>query len=126
MREQYKDWTVEFDVACPDTGKVEDILNSGLGIKALAFKPCEGTDDDMVQPEGIMLALRALHTGDIEKLKQAFVFLGNTLSMEQAAIADINKFIKEVTFILPGAKVEEYRERRRLNDLIEENIKQAA
>ncbi len=118
---------VRFDVACPDTGLVSAVLGSNPGIKALAFEPCKGADFDLVQVEGIMLALRALDSGDIEKLKSVFILLaGNRLSPEQSAIMDIDKFIKTVSFILPAAKVEDYNERRRLNDLITANIKQAA
>ena len=118
---------VRFNVACPDTGLVNAILGSNLGVKALAFESCKESDFNLTQVEGIMLALRALESGNIEKLKSAFTFLAGTrLSPEQSAITDIDKFIKTVFFILPAAKIEDYNERRRLNDLITTNIRQAA
>ena len=118
---------IRFDVACPNTGLVNTILGSKLGIKeVLAFEPCK-TDLNLAQAEGIMLALRALHSGDIEKLKSAFTFLtGNKLSPEESVITDIDEFIRQVSFILPAAKIEDYNKRRELNDLIATNIKQAA
>ena len=118
---------VRFDIACPDTKLVSAVLGRNLGVKALAFEPCKGADFNFAQIEGIMLALRALDSGDIEKLKTAFAFLsGNRLSPEQSVITDIDKFIKTVSFILPAAKIEDYDERKRLNDLIAAKIKQAA
>ena len=118
---------VQFDVACSDTGLVNAILERQVGIKeALAFEPCK-TEFNLVQVEGIILALRALHSGNIEKLKSVFIFLGgNKLSPEQLAITDIDIFIRTVSFILPAAKIEDYNKRRELNDLIATNIKQAA
>jgi acyl-CoA synthetase (NDP forming) len=118
---------VRFNVACPDTGLVSAILKNDMKVKAVAFEPCRGVDFNLIQVEGIMLALRALDSGDIEKLKSVFVFLaGNSLSSEQSAITDIDKFVKTVPFILPAAKVKNYDERRKINDLITTNIKQAA
>jgi len=119
---------VRFGVACPDTGLVSAVIGSNLGVKALAFKPCNGDDFNIVQVEGIMLALRALDSGDIKKLKTAFARLagGNKLSPEHSAITTIDQFVETVSFILPAAKIENYGEHKRINDLITANIKQAA
>jgi len=118
---------VRFDVACPNIGLVNSLLEKNIGVKAIAFKPCESDVFSVVQAEGIILALRALYSGDIDKLKAAFVSLSKTeLSQEQAAITNIDDFIKAVSFILPAAKIEDPAERRRIHDLIVSNIWQAA
>ena len=124
---------VRFDVACSNTELVSAVLESDIKIegndikvKALAFEPCNGLEFNAAQIEGIMLALRALQTNDIEKLKQAFVFLkgpGNSLTPEQAGITEIDKFIKTFSFKLPAAKVEDV---NKLNSFITASIKQAA
>ena len=62
---------VEFVAACPNTALVSKV-QSVLGIKAIAFKPSKENEVDIIQVEGIMLALRALHSGKIETLKAAF------------------------------------------------------
>jgi predicted phosphodiesterase len=118
---------VRFDVACPDTELVKAILARDIGIKALAFQPCKDPLLNFAQIEGIMLALRALDSGDIEKLKSVFAFLsGNKLSPELSGITNIDSFIKTAAFILPIARIEDYNERRKINDLITTNISQAA
>ena len=139
MQDKVKDYTGEgytdvlFDVACPDTELVNEILNrklkteSGEDIKALAFEmPVDGVYS-VVQAEGIIRALRALHSDDLRELKAAFVSLARApLSAEWAAINDIDTFIRTVPFILPVSTIEDYEERRRINALIAKNIWQAA
>jgi signal transduction histidine kinase/radical SAM superfamily enzyme YgiQ (UPF0313 family) len=118
----YEGYKVEFVVACPNTKLVEEAINSGLGVKALAFEPCK----EPAQVEGVILALRALYTDDINRLRAAFEFLANRkLSLEEASITDINEFAKRVAFILPTAKILD-NEVRRFNELISNNIKTAA
>jgi hypothetical protein len=116
-----------FNVASPSKKLVEKILESGVGAKALAFEPCNSPEFNLGQVEGIMLALRALDSGDLTRLKMAFIILSKSgLSPEQSAMADINEFVKAFSFVLPAAKVEDYDERRRINDLIAANVWQAA
>ncbi len=123
QRDLYKDYTVKFDVACPSTDLVTTILNSGLGVKALAFEPCK----EDAQLEGIIMALRALGSNNLDSLQRAFEFLsGNKLDLEKLGITSIDEFVKRVAFILPTAKEINYEDRRRLNDIIRENIKTAA
>ncbi|MBN1872561.1 MAG: hypothetical protein JW800_08315, partial [Candidatus Omnitrophica bacterium] len=118
--------SVQFDVACPNTRLVSAILNE-VGIKALAFEPYRGGEFSVVQIEGIMLALRALRSCDIKRLKAAFAFLaGGILSAQQSAIEDINEFIQKVTFILPAAKIEDTDDLAKINNLIATNIRNAA
>lgn len=125
QRELYKDYTVNFDAACPNTDLVTAILGSNLGIKALAFEPCK--EADAAQVEGIILALRALNSGNIETLREAFKTLaGKELPLELSGISDINELIKRITFILPAAKVIDYSRIRRLNEIIRKNIEAAA
>ena len=127
QRNLYKDCVVQFDVACPDPALVKAVLEADLGVKALAFKPYEWGEFTVVQVEGIILALRALHSGDMERLKAAFVFLtGNKLSVEESAMTDIDQFIRAVTFMLPASKMADYGRRKTINDLITTYIKQAA
>jgi hypothetical protein len=119
---------VKFDIACPDTDLVEAVLGSGLGIKALAFKQYGGDVFTVAEVEGIMYALRALYWDDIDRLKNAFTYLGSALSKDQIMITDVDVFIKhkDTVFTLPHARIEDANERRRRNDLIATNIKQAA
>jgi hypothetical protein len=127
LKKQYEGYEIEFDIACPDTKTVEEVLNSGLGVRGLAFRPYVDTEADVVQIEGIMLALRALHSNDLEKLKRAFEFLGNTLSEHRLfEIKDIDTFIKTAVFALPHAKIEDYNKAKKIHDLIKKNIEQAA
>lgn len=134
---KYEGYKIQFDVACPNTEFVKAVLNSGLGVKALAFKPCkevgidvaqgEGVMIEMAQVEGIILALRALNSGEIENLREAFKFLaGKDLSQEESAeIKTIDDFIKRITFTLPVTRVD-YNKIKEVNDLIRKNIEQAA
>ncbi|MDO8535525.1 MAG: GNAT family N-acetyltransferase [Candidatus Omnitrophota bacterium] len=125
QRKLYEGYTVNFDVACPNTDIVNKIMESNVGVKALAFEP--SIDADVVQVEGIILALRALNSGQIESLREAYkVLAGKDLSRELSSIADVNEFIRKITFILPVAKIKDYNEIKKLNRLIEENIRAAA
>lgn len=125
QRDLYKDRTVKFDVACPSTELVNAILKSNLGINALAFEPCK--EADLVQVEGIILALRALNSGKIESLREAFKILaGKEMPQELSAITDINELIKRITFALPATKVVNYNYIRQLNEIIRKNIEVAA
>jgi hypothetical protein len=109
---------VRFTLACPDVKLVDKVLGSGIDIKALAFEPCDTSRFNLVQAEGIMLALRALDSGDLAKLKSVYAFLAkHPLSPEDATITDINTFIRKVAFILPAARVEDYELKRTLHYL---------
>jgi len=119
--------SVRFDVACPSTELVSSILGKNMGVKAIAFEPFKNGEFYVVQAEGILLAMRALYSEDIDKLKAAFMTLSkNPLTGEQAAITNIDDFIRAVYFVLPATKIEDSAERRRIHDLIVSNIWQAA
>ena len=119
----YKDYTVKFDIACPSTGLVTAILNSSLGVKALAFEPCK----EDAQLEGIIMALRALGSDNLDSLQRAFEFLsGNKMDLTKLGITSIDEFARRIVFILPTAKEIDYEDSRRLNDIIRANIKTAA
>ncbi|MFA5499878.1 MAG: hypothetical protein WC404_02235, partial [Candidatus Omnitrophota bacterium] len=128
QKEEYKDHTVEFDVACPNIDLVRAILKSDLGIRALAFEAQKDAEiNALVQLESIMLALRALHSGKIESLRQAFrIVTGTELSSELGNIEDIDTLAISILFILPVSKTIDYNENRRLNDIIRKNIEVAA
>ncbi|MDP2913252.1 MAG: hypothetical protein Q8N91_04520, partial [Candidatus Omnitrophota bacterium] len=103
-------------------GKIRDTL----GIKALAFDPCDRGEFNVAQVEGIMLALRALRSNDINRLRAAFKSLAKrTLTQKEMTITDIDEFARSMTFTLPAAKVLDT-EVRRLTDIISKNIRTAA
>ncbi len=112
-----------YEIRCRSLDLVTTILNSELGLKALAFEPCKAD----AQLEGIIMALRALDMDSLDSLQRAFEFLsGNKLNLAKLGITSIDEFIKKIAFILPTAKEINYEDRRRLNDIIRENIKTAA
>jgi len=116
---RYPGYKIRFDVACPGMDLVGRIQASG--IQALAFSK-EG-DGDIVQVEGIILALRALQTGSIDSLLKAYKFLtGKDLA---AGTHDINELARMILFILPVTKVD-VDQIGKVNRIIEENIKTAA
>ncbi len=129
-RKKYEGYNVQFDVACPSTEIVRKVLDSALGVKALAFEPCKETEIAIIQVEGIILALRALNidtiAGKIETLREAFKFLtGKELPHELLDVTDINEFIKRIIFTLPVTKVD-YNSIEKLNEIIRKNIEAAA
>jgi hypothetical protein len=134
---------IRFDVACPDieyddkTTLIGRVLDRGMEIKSndnktrvlkgLAFKPTIEGVDTVTQVEGIIMALRALDTENVDKLKAAFVSLAHRpLSKDELMINDLDTFIRRIPFILPATKMEDLNERKRINDLIATNIKEAA
>lgn len=128
QREEYKDYVVEFDIACPNISLVKAILGKNLGIKALAFETCRDSGlNAMIQVEGIVLALRALHSGRVESLQKAFrIVTGDELSPELSSIIDADEFARKIIFILPVTKTMDYSESRRLGNIMKENIEVAA
>ncbi|MDD3905932.1 MAG: hypothetical protein PHS46_05310 [Candidatus Omnitrophica bacterium] len=119
---EYPGYEVEFDVACPSTEIVNKVLDSGIGIRALAFDPCQND----VQPEGIILALRIRRLDDIGRLKAIFEFLARRpLSMKEQSQADINNFVRSVPFKLPTAKLLD-NDKRRFNKMASDNVMSAA
>jgi CRP-like cAMP-binding protein len=117
---------VEFTAACPKTEFVARVQKE-LGIKTLAFRPCEESGVNIAQLEGIILALRALHSGRIENLAAAFKIINDRdLPLDLAKITDIDELARRILFILPTAKVIDYRHAIELNALIQKNIKTAA
>ncbi|NQT22014.1 MAG: hypothetical protein HQ579_01095 [Candidatus Omnitrophica bacterium] len=119
-RYREKGYTVQFDVACPSKELV-GMIQDKYGLQALAFfKEGEG---DIVQVEGIILALRVLRTGKIEDLRKVYKLLtGNDLKV---TTNDIKELAKSILFVLPVTKLD-VDEIDRINTLIEENIKNAA
>lgn len=119
IESQYQDYKVQFDVACPRQDLVEIIQKQGM--RALAFaKEGEG---DIIQVEGIILALRALKTGSITNLINVYKLLtGKDYTTNKI---DINEVAKMMLFILPVRKVD-VNKIGILNRIIEENIKTAA
>jgi radical SAM superfamily enzyme YgiQ (UPF0313 family) len=130
-RKKYAGYTVQFDVACPSTESANAVLDSNLGVKALAFTPGNEADIGIIQVEGIILALRALdldvNADKIEALRAAFKFLmGRDLTREESEkIVTVDNFMRMVTFTLPVTKVD-CNYINTLNQLISENIKTAA
>lgn len=128
---EYEGYNVRFDVACPGTEYVNAVLNSDLGIKALAFQPCNESEVGVAQVEAIILALRAMQldakTDGIEALKEAYKFLmGKDLTAEElSGLKTLNDFLRRITFTLPVTKVD-YNNIEKLNRLIRENIESAA
>lgn len=118
-RDRYKGYEVRFDVACPTQALVEKI--QGDGVPALAF--ARDGDGDMVQVEGIVLALRALRAGSVADLTAVYKLLtGKDLVTDTA---DIDAVARTILFILPVRKAD-IEKIGTLNRLIEENIKTAA
>ncbi|MFA6636946.1 MAG: GNAT family N-acetyltransferase [Candidatus Omnitrophota bacterium] len=119
---------VRFTIACPDVKLVDAVMSSGIpDVKALAFEPRNSHRFNLVHVDGIMLALRALYGGDLDRIKKVFEFLsGGSLPKEYAGITDIDTFIRKVSFVLPAAKIENGRELKEAYNLIANNIWQAA
>lgn len=116
---RYPGYKVQFDVTCPSKDLVSKI--QGLNMQALAFTK-EG-DGDIIQVEGIILALRALQTGSINNLLSVYKLLtGRELTV---GITDINELAKMMPFILPVRKVD-INAIGTLNRIIGENIETAA
>jgi hypothetical protein len=116
---KYPYCNIRFDVACHNKELVAKIQDRG--IKALAFSR-EG-EGDIIQIEGIILALRALQTGSIDNLLGVYKFI---TGMEITSITnDIDELARMMLFILPVTKVD-VNEIGRVNRIMEENIKTAA
>jgi predicted dehydrogenase len=119
IESEYQGYKVQFDVACPKPEYVESIQR--LGMQALAFDR-EG-EGDIIQIEGIILALRALRTGSIASLISAYkTITGKDYTTDKA---DINELAKIMLFILPVRKID-VDKIGKINKLIEEYIKAAA
>ncbi|MFH0764696.1 MAG: histidine decarboxylase [Candidatus Omnitrophota bacterium] len=113
----------KFDVACPNLELVKRVQDE-LHLPALAFTPQEG-EGNAVQPENIMLALRALEQAieenNIRPLIDAYIFVtGKEIT---SSVKDIAEFAKTMLFAMPKINVNEL---GRINALIEKNIKTAA
>ena len=130
---EYKDegYNVQFDVACPSVECVNAVLDSKIGIRALAFKPCNETAIAVMQVEGIILALRALDidvkVDKIKAVREVFKSLaGKDITEEESAeIKTLDDFMRRITFTLPVTRVD-YNDIERLNRIIRENIESAA
>ena len=98
---------------------------NGIGsfdVKSLAFKPASRP----VQVQGIQLALRALQTGDLGRLKEVYEYLsGDRVDLRQMGIGTVEQLVKQLEFSLPGIDANDS-ELIRVNRMIAENIEQAA
>lgn len=116
---RYPGYKIRFDVACPKQNLVGIIQSKGM--QALAFS-AEG-EGDIAQIEGIILALRALQTGNINDLLGVYKLLTNK---DAAAVtSDINELARTMLFVLPLRKAD-VDKIGILNKIMEENIKTAA
>ena len=114
-----KGYNVQFDVACHNKDLIAEIQESG--IQALAFVR-EG-EGDIVQLENIILALRALRTGEIDSLLEVYKFITGKDFIPETD--DINEIAKNILFIIPVSELD-VNEIATLNKIIAENIKTAA
>lgn len=109
---------IDFTVACPSNELVYNVQKRGM--RALAFSREEG---HIVQVEGIMLALRALYMGNVDKLIQVYrILTGKEMSDRPN---NIEEFARAVIFILPARKVG-IDDIKYINDLIASKIQSAA
>ena len=117
---QYEGYNVEFTVACSDKeGLVQSLRD--MDMNALAFAR-EG-EGEIVQVEGILLALRALHSGNVDALLHVYrILTGKDVG---AAPRDINQLARVMLFILPVRKID-LDSARDINELIRKNILTAA
>lgn len=116
---RYKGHKVQFDVACPRKDLVDLVQKSG--VQALAFTR-EG-DGDVIQVEGIILALRALRLGRPEDLINVYKLItGKDFTM---SISDIDELARTMIFIMPVSRLD-VNELGKINRLIQENIRTAA
>ncbi len=111
----------EFDVACSSTDQVSGIQRD-LDIPALAFGWQEELCD-IVQVEGIILALRALRANDAGKLREVYKILTGDTADEN--ITDIRALARTLLFKLPVSRVDIDRISE-INMLIKKNIENAA
>lgn len=113
-------YAVRFDVACPTKELVRRVQRD-YDIPALAFaKEGEG---DIIQVEGIILALRVLFSGTAEDLLKVYSLL--TGREFRTTINDIKELARHIVFILPVTKLD-VDSIERLNARIKDNIKNAA
>jgi HAD superfamily hydrolase (TIGR01549 family) len=116
---KYEGYKIQFDVACPREDLVEKIQKEGM--QALAFK--RDGEGEVIQVEGIILALRALRTGSIASLISAYkTITGNDYTTDKT---DIKELAQIMLFKLPARKID-VNQLGTINRLIEENIKKAA
>lgn len=117
---QYPGCKVQFDVACPWGALVKSVQDTG--IKAIAFRrPPE--DGDIIQLEGVILALRALAHGNADELINVYRLI--TGEEPKLATNDIDELARNLIFSLPVRKID-IEKITTINKLIEENIKNAA
>jgi S-adenosylmethionine synthetase len=110
---------ITIDIACGDMGTLEMYL--GKGVKGLIFRPENEKDPGkIVQVEGIIAALRALHIDDPaqrnERLGRIFTLLtGDPVPPDLPT--DLRELAKKLQFILPPiGKRDQDKELRGLND----------
>ncbi|MFH1395390.1 MAG: WD40 repeat domain-containing protein [Candidatus Omnitrophota bacterium] len=123
LRKYYKEKGIEvdFDVAAPDTG-VNKRIEKELGTKALAFRVDEKS---FVQVEGIILALRALHSNNLERLYEVYKLITGKNLDPSEDIKTIQDFMREIVFVLPECRELDHDLLIELNRNIREMIKYA-
>jgi hypothetical protein len=124
MKKLYgEDYNIEFNVACPGKEMVKKIQEQE-GMRALGFDTKNGMETmSVIQIEGIILALRALGSGKASSLVNAYKLL--TGMDPEKKYSDVDELARDLLFTLPAAEVKG-NELKRVNDLMEKNILNAA
>ncbi len=120
VRRENKGYKVEFTVACPNReGLVEKLQERDIDALYFSRKGEEG----IVQVEGILMALRALHAGRVDSLISVYRFLtGNDVELMSG---DVKGLARMLIFTMPVRKVDLATERE-INRIMRENILTAA
>jgi len=120
LRKEYrkKGIEIDFDVAVPDTG-INKRIQEELKTNVLAFRVDEKS---FVQVEGIIMALRALHSDSLERLYEVHKLITGKELNSQNAIKSIQDFMREVVFDLPQCRELEYELLKELNENIKKMI----
>lgn len=121
QKKMYQGYKIEFDIACPSKELVK-MIQEKIGIRALAFTST-GKASDLVDIEGIMLALRVLRIDDLAKLKEAYRLITGTEPKTNAK--SVAEFVIGEVFVLPIITKADISRIEQLNKM-SESIKQAA
>jgi putative flippase GtrA/tRNA G46 methylase TrmB len=118
---RHKDHKIEFNVACHKNEKGIVGMVQEAGMRALAFE--RGSGGDIVQIESVMLALRALRTGETAELIRAYKFI--TGKEPEVSTGDIDQLARTLSFVLPARRIK-IDDIGTINRIIEDNILAAA
>lgn len=112
---EFEDYTLKFDVACPSVDLVAKI-SGDTGMKALAFESSD--TGNVVQIEAIVLALRAVQSGDMAALIRAYTAItGEEFAPD--GDDDISTVARKIIFRLPATNVNDYED---INDFISAKV----